>query len=87
MHNQNFYSYHESVLGAGNKQIQNGDYCAVRWEDNTGVSVVQHSAVRKPPNIIQIFEQRVVERDGYYRNGQIILKGEKIGKPFTFMCF
>ncbi len=60
---------------AGIEQIRNGDYCAVRWEDNSGVSVVQQSVVRKPPDTIQLFEQRVIERDGRYRNGQIILKG------------
>jgi len=68
---------------AGKEQIRNGDYCAVRWEDNSGVSVVQQSAVRKPPDIIQLFEQRVVERDGRYRNGQIILKGNKKSEKVT----
>jgi len=30
--------------------------------------------------MIQLFEQRAVERDGYYRNGQIIFKGKKKSK-------
>jgi hypothetical protein len=77
------YFHFQGASITGNKQIQSGDYCAVRWEDNTGVSVVQHYAVRKPPDIIQLFEHRVVERDGYFRNGQIILKGRKM-ESFTF---
>jgi hypothetical protein len=73
------YFHFQGTSITGNKQIQSGgDYYAVRWEDNTGVSVVQHSAIRKPPDIIQLFEHRVVERDDYYRNGQIILKGKKM---------
>ncbi|CAF3664815.1 unnamed protein product [Rotaria sordida] len=62
---------------AGSEQIRSDEYCAVRWEDDSGVSTVKQSAVRKPPNSIRLFEQRMVERGTNYRNGQIILIGSK----------
>ncbi len=72
-----FYFHSQAASVASNEQIRNGDYCAVRWEDNSGASVVHQSSVRKPPDVIHLFEQRVIERDGRYRNAQIILKGNE----------
>ncbi|CAF4030387.1 unnamed protein product [Rotaria sp. Silwood1] len=62
---------------AGNEQVRSGEYCAVRCEDNSGVTVVKQSAVRKPPNNIRLFEQRMVNRSSQYRNSQIILVGKQ----------
>jgi hypothetical protein len=61
----------------GKEQIRNSDYCAIRWEDNDGVSIVQQSAVRKPSDMIYLFEQSAIERDNRYCNCEIILKGNK----------
>jgi len=72
-----FYFHSQAASVASNEQIRNGDYCAVQWEDNSVVSVVHQSPVRKPPDVIHLFEQRVIERDGRYRNAQIILKGNE----------
>ncbi|CAF3938702.1 unnamed protein product [Rotaria sp. Silwood1] len=68
---------HTVALLAGNEQVRSGEYCAVRCEDNSGVTVVKQSAVRKPPNNIRLFEQRMVNRSSQYRNSQIILVDSK----------
>jgi hypothetical protein len=52
--------YSQTASFASHEHIRNGDYYAVRWEDNRGVSVVKRSAVHKPPDNIRLFEQRML---------------------------